>query len=217
MLSEFLQCILAALGVSEWISVADIVTSLLLAIVIACVQYKQSAKMADMEKRIDERDERRHAESIAAQAANFIVAYGFDRGFIPLCAIAAMNDDSFLYSREIYRAFNVLPREVQNRILERCGIDLRVDAVTGLLDQAVDFVLKLVSDEFPNDRTPFYENAKYIRLSIESHRDERVLDFFNILPQKRCPGVAIALVGYMSEILKMHSEKFLQSEVRMPV
>ena len=188
MLPEFLRHVLDALSISDWISVVGAVASLALAGYIARVQYKQSAKMADMEKRIDERDERRHMESVDAQSADFIVTYGFDRGFIPLCAIAAMNDDSFLYSRKIYRAFNVLPREVQNRILERCGMDLRVHTVPDFLDQAVDFVVKLVNDEFPGDRTPFYENAKYIRRSLEKHRDERVLDFFEYAPANEVPG-----------------------------
>lgn len=188
MLLKLLGCVLGTLGVSDWISIVGTLASLVLATVIAIVQYRQSAKMNDMEKWAFERDERLHTESVNAQVANFIVTYGLEREFIPLCAIAAMNDDSFLYSREIYRAFNVLPREVQNRILERCGIDLRVGTVAGLFEQAADFVTKLAVDTFPGDRTPFYDNAKYIRRSIENHRDERVLYFFGYTPADEVLG-----------------------------
>ena len=55
--------------------------------------------MEEFERRQDERDERRHAEGNKAQAVEFISKYYTDRGLIPLCAVAAMHNALFHYSR----------------------------------------------------------------------------------------------------------------------
>src|SRR5699024_4453324 len=90
---------------SDWISIICAVASLIATIVIAVLQYRQSSRMNEFELRQDKRDENRHAESVKAQAVSFISKYYSDRGLIPLCAIAAMQNDLFYYSREMYREF----------------------------------------------------------------------------------------------------------------
>lgn len=87
---------------------------------------RQSKKMADFEKRQDEREEQRYAENVKKQAVSFISKYYSNRGLIPLCAMAAMHNELFYYSREMYREFCCLRQEVQNAILEYCNLDLRV-------------------------------------------------------------------------------------------
>lgn len=89
-------------------------------------QYRQSKRMEEFERRQDERDERRHVEGNKAQAVEFISKNYSDRGLIPLCAVAAMHNDLFYYSREMYRNFCCLVPEVQNLILKYCDLDLRV-------------------------------------------------------------------------------------------
>ena len=81
------------LSVSDWISIVSSIASLILAIIITVVQYKQSERMYAFERRLDERDECRHAEEIRAQVASFIIKYGDQIDLIPLCVIAAMHDD----------------------------------------------------------------------------------------------------------------------------
>ncbi|WP_206215535.1 hypothetical protein [Luxibacter massiliensis] len=82
--------------------------------------------MERFEKRQDKCEEQRHQESVKAQAVSFISKYYKDRGLIPLCAIATMYNDLSYYNREMYREFCCCTKEVQNRILEYCDLDLRV-------------------------------------------------------------------------------------------
>lgn len=102
------------------------VISLALAFAVAVVQYCQSKRMEEFERRQDERDERRHAEGNKARAIEFISKHYADRGLIPLCAVAAMHNDLFHYSRKMYWEFCCLVPEVQNLILKYCNLDLRV-------------------------------------------------------------------------------------------
>lgn len=106
------------LSISDWISIICAVTGLVVTIVIAILQKKQSNRMERFEKRQDERDEQRHQEGVKAQAVTFISRYYKDRGLVPLCAIAAMYNDLFYYNRAMYREFCCLTQETQNRIME---------------------------------------------------------------------------------------------------
>lgn len=74
------------------------VISLIVTIAIAVMQIFQSKRMEEFKRRQDERDERRHAEGNKAQAVEFISKYYSDRGLIPLCAVAAMHNDLFLFT-----------------------------------------------------------------------------------------------------------------------
>lgn len=114
------------ISVSDWISIICAVVALIVTVIIAVLQIRQSNRMERFEKRQDKRDEQRHQESVKAQAVSFISKYYKDRGLIPLCAIATMYNDLFYYNREMYREFCCCTKEVQNRILEYCGLDLRV-------------------------------------------------------------------------------------------
>ncbi len=161
------------LSVSDTIALVGAIASIVLTVVVAVVQYQQSKKMAEMEMQINQKEEQRHQEDVDSQAARFLITYGHDRYRLPLCAIAAMYDDTFLYSSEIYRAFCGFPREIQNRILKRSGTDLVVREVPNLVQKAIDFLHNYVGSEFPNNQTPFYDDAKYVIRSIERYRDTK--------------------------------------------
>lgn len=154
------------------------ISSLATAIIIACVQYRQSEKMSEFERKIDERDERRHCEEIKAQAVAFISKHYKDKRIIPLCAIAAMYNDLFYYTRDIYREFCCFTRETQNKILEYCEVDLKVQDEPEFYTRCIDVVKEVVRDKFPNDIDIFYENGKYVL---------RCLDIYgsNKLPQRK--------------------------------
>lgn len=159
---------------SDWISIICAGFSLGVTMIIAGLQFWQSSRMNNFELRQDIRDENRHAESVKAQAVSFISKYYFDRGLIPLCAIAAMHNDLFYYSREMYREFCCLTFEVQNRILEYCKLDLRVKEVDGLFEKCIKEIEKVFHEFFPNDDSPFYERAKYVLQSLESYGNENI-------------------------------------------
>lgn len=122
---------------SDWISIICASISLVVTIVIAGLQLWQSGRMEKFERRQDERDERRHAEEVKSQAVSFISKHYADRGLIPLCAMAAMHNDLYYYSREMYREFCCMTLEAQNRVLEYCGLDLHVTEEKGLLSDAL--------------------------------------------------------------------------------
>lgn len=159
---------------SDWISIICAVVSLIATIVIAVLQYRQSSRMNEFELRQDKRDENRHAESVKAQAVSFISKYYSDRGLIPLCAIAAMHNDLFYYSREMYREFCCMTLEVQNRILKYCELDLRVKEISGLFGKCIKEMEKVFYKYFPNDDSPFYEGGKYVLRSLESYGNEKI-------------------------------------------
>lgn len=108
---------LASLGISDWISIISSIAALVTAIVIALMQIRQSNRMEAFERRQDERDEYRREEGVKAQAIAFISKYYPDRGLIPLCAIAAIHNSLFYYSREMYREFCCLTTETQIEFL----------------------------------------------------------------------------------------------------
>ena len=103
---------------SDIISMVCSGISLIATIIIAVLQIIQSNRMEKFEHKQDERDEKRHEEDIKAEAVTFISKYYHDRGLIPLCAMAAMHNDLYYYSREMYREFCCKTVEVQNRILK---------------------------------------------------------------------------------------------------
>lgn len=159
---------------SDWISIICAGVSLVVTIIIACLQFWQSSRINKFERRQDERDEQRHAESVKAQAVSFISKHYSNRGLIPLCAIAAMHNDLFYYSREMYREFCCMTLEVQNRILEYCELDLRVKEVDGLFEKCIKEMEKVFHEFFPNDDSPFYEGAKYVLRSLEFYGNENI-------------------------------------------
>lgn len=159
---------------SDWISIICASISLVVAIVIAGLQLWQSGRMAKFEQRQDERDERRHAEEVKSQAVSFISKHYADRGLIPLCAIAAMHNDLHYYSREMYREFCCMTLEVQNRVLEYCGLDLRVVEEEGLFEQCVEAMAEVLHTRFPGDESPFYDGGKYVLRSLERYGGEKI-------------------------------------------
>ncbi len=152
--------------VSDWISIICAGVALIVTIVIAILQIRQSNRMEKFEKRQDKRDEQRHQESVKAQAVSFISKYYKDRGLIPLCAIATMYNDLFYYNREMYREFCCCTKEVQNRILEYCDLDLRVSEYN-IFEKCLAAIESVLNEHFPDDKSVFYDGGKYFARSLE--------------------------------------------------
>lgn len=161
--------------ISELINIICSFVAVIVTIIIAVLQIRQSKRMAEFEKRQDERDEERHAEEVNAKAVSFISKYYADRGLIPLCAIGAMYNKLYYYSREMYREYCCFTKEVQNKILEYCDLDFRIvdeDIYTGCIEN----LEKIVKKRFSNDKNIFYDNAKYLERSLVSYGNNMISD-----------------------------------------
>lgn len=159
---------------SDWISIICALISLVVTIVIAVLQLRQSGRMEKFERRQDDRDERRHAEEVKSQAVSFISKHYADRGLIPLCAMAAMHNDLYYYSREMYREFCCMTLETQNRVLEYCELDLRVTEEKDLFGRCIEAVEEVLSTRFPDDGSVFYDGGKYVLRSLEYYGGENI-------------------------------------------
>ena len=161
----------------KWNELAELICafiSLFVTVIIGKKQSCQSKRMEELERRQDERDERRHAEGNKAQAIEFISKHYADRGLIPLCAVAAMHNDLFHYSRKMYWDFCCLVPEVQNLILEFCNLDLRVRGEDDLFVRCITAVEAALRDRFPEDESVLYDDGKYVLRSLERYAGERL-------------------------------------------
>lgn len=158
----------------EWAELTCAFISLLVTVIIGLKQYCQSRRMEEFERRQDERDERRHAEGNKARAIEFISKHYADRGLIPLCAVAAMHNDLFHYSRKMYWEFCCLVPEVQNLILKFCDLDLRVKGEDDLFIRCIAAVEAALRDRFPEDEPVLYDDGKYVLRSLERYAGERL-------------------------------------------
>lgn len=160
-------------SISDWISIICSGVALIVTIAIAVMQIKQSNRMEKFERRQDELDERRHQESVKAQAVSFISRNYDNRGLLPLCAIAAMYNDLFYYNREMYREFCCCTKEVQNRILEYCNLDLRVSEYV-IYGKCLDAINGVIKEHFPDDKSIYYEGGKYLERSLTYYAKEPI-------------------------------------------
>lgn len=161
----------------KWNELAELICafiSLFVTVIIGKKQSCQSKRMEELERRQDERDERRHAEGNKAQAIEFISKHYADRGLIPLCAVAAMHNDLFHYSRKMYWEFCCLVPEVQNLILEFCNLDLWVRGEDDLFVRCITAVEAALRDRFPEDESVLYDDGKYVLRSLERYAGERL-------------------------------------------
>lgn len=194
---------------NEWAELICAVISLLVIAIIGMKQYCQSKRMEEFERREDERDERRHAEGNKAQAVEFISKYYTDRGLIPLCAVAAMYNDLFHYSRKMYWEFCCLVPEVQNLILKYCDLDLRVRKENDLFVRCIAAVEAALRDRFPKDEPAFYDDGKYVLRSLDRYAGEKIpavrignlpkcLDAYRPISDSRTPEYNLFIIEVLS-------------------
>ena len=197
---------------SDWISIICASISLIVTVVIAGLQLWQSGRMERFERRQDERDERRHAEGVKSQVVSFISKHYADRGLIPLCAMAAMHNDLYYYSREMYREFCCMTLETQNRVLEYCGLDLRIKEEKELFRRCIKAVNEVLRTRFPGDESPFYNEGKYVLRSLEYYGGEKIpVERINYRPPYMTRLLAASFDGtspYERCIIDILSESF---------
>lgn len=110
--------------------------------------------------------QRRHQTELETEASSYIRQYYELRGLIPLCAIAAMYNREYPYSREMYREFCGLDKGVQNKILKKCQLKLRVKNDDNWYIKCLNKLKLSKEQKFPNDKTIFYDDGKYIEDSL---------------------------------------------------
>lgn len=202
---------------NEWAELICAFISLLVTTIIGMKQYRQSKRMEEFERRQDERDERRHAEGNKAQAVEFISKYYSDRGLIPLCAVAAMHNDLFYYSREMYRNFCCLVPEVQNLILKYCDLDLRVRREDDLFVRCIAAVEAALRDRFPKDEPAFYDDGKYVLRSLDRYAGEKIpavrignlpkcLDAYRPISDSRTPEYNLFIIEVLSRAFESQDD-----------
>ena len=163
------------MSVSDGINIICAVVTFTTTIIIAELQFRQGHRKEQFEKRQDKRDEKRHAEEVKSRAVSFISKHYSDRALIPLCAIAAMHNELFYYSREMYREYCCCTAEVQNRILEYQELDLRVADIPNFFDKCVAELRCIMKTYFPKDQDVlFYDNGKYLLYSLTKYAAELV-------------------------------------------
>ena len=160
-------------SISDWISIICAVVALIATIIIAILQRCQSKHIENFEKRQDERDEQRHQEKVKAQAVSFVSKHYKNRGLIPLCAIAAMYNDLFYYNREMYREFCCCTKEVQNKVLKYCDLDLKVNE-DDIYWKCLSAVISVIERHFPDDKCIFYDGGKYLERSLKYYAKESI-------------------------------------------
>lgn len=106
------------LNLADWVSIVSSILSLTAAVVIAIVQYKQSAAIAHLQEK---QDEKNYSEEIGRQAREFILKYDSIKQLMPFCIVANAINKVFDYSNPMYREYCLLSQDVQSCILSVCG------------------------------------------------------------------------------------------------
>lgn len=162
------------MGISEWIGIISALLSLIVTIIIAVLQMRQNIRLNNLEQQQKEKDEKRYKENIKAQVSEFISKHYKDRELIPLCAIAAMYNDSYFYNREMYNEFCYMPNELRNKILERCKLELCVSDDESIFSNCISMLIEKHYKLFPHDKKIFYEGGKYIEHSLTKNGSEKI-------------------------------------------
>lgn len=126
--------------------------------------------MLELQEKRDKYVELRHKDYIESLAYTFINENIEDKEFIPLCLIASMYDRGYNYRRPIYRKFCVCTLEVQNKILELCNVNLKVEKIDNFFLTCIKSVNDVINknnmflDSFGNTYTEsiYYDGGKYL-------------------------------------------------------
>ena len=164
------------LTLSDWASLFCSVVSLVVAIVIAVLQMRQSHRIDALTANQIENEEKRYLESVEIEARRFLSKYSDCIGLLPLCAVAFAYDKNRVYSRDMYSEFRLLSKNIRLKIFEHCGwsmCDVETDDFFGdclnCLRQAFErFLLK---DNFYH---MFYDNGKYLERAILCYAKEDI-------------------------------------------
>ena len=76
-------------------------------------------------------------------------------------------------NNKINREFCCCTKEVQNRILEYCDLDLRVSEYN-IYEKCLVAIESVLNKRFPDDKSVFYDGGKYFTRSLEYYADKPI-------------------------------------------
>lgn len=145
-------------------------------------QIKQNEEMEKLQRKIDERDEKRHMDEINSKSNAFLTKYIDNIKLLPLCAIASMykTSSNFIkYSNEMYNEFSVLPIEMQNNILKQGKVNFEIKEYKNFYILCTDKLKKCFEEISKNDVEFFSENEKIFKESMDNFvKNQKVLNVF---------------------------------------
>ena len=161
------------------ISLICSIASLVVAIVIAIVEFFQNRRMNKLAIKQDEESREIRRQNIKSQRDSFIMKYKNDENeiyFLPLCWIASIYDSSFAYSRKMYMEFNMLEQDVQDAILDKMGLylerpnDIDDDFFQKCLEavEVKEMELKPIG---PRSVSVFYDYGKYLTRGLKFYNN----------------------------------------------
>lgn len=162
------------MSVSDWISIICAILGLIVAIIIAVVQYKQGKRMEDLSQRQDLEQKRATAQRIKAQRDSFIMKYHNEKHeiyMLPLCWIAAVFDPAHAYRRKMIMEYNMLEEDVQDAICEY--MSFRIEKPQNERDDFYSECVRALKDAeqresvLPHPDSILYENAKYFKRAFD--------------------------------------------------
>lgn len=172
------------------ISITCAVASLVAAIIIAVVQYKQGKRMESLALRQDKEEKKRREQQIKVQRDSFIMKYYNDNSeiyLLPLCWIASVYNSALSYHRKMYMEYNMLEEDIQKAICDYMHFNVQTSIYGEDFYKAC--VKKLVEkeEEYTTQQPSlhiFYDNAKYLEYCIEHYKHEPLRDDINSLERE---------------------------------
>lgn len=152
--------------------------TVIISIIVAIVQYNQNKRMAEIQNKIDERDEKRHKEYVDGLAYSFISENDGLLQFLPLCFMASMYDRGYGYHKEMYNKFCALSTEVQDRILEIREINIKRIETDNIYEVCLNALNECISEnELDCDGSMYYDYGKYLQRTLSRYGNEKPCSF----------------------------------------
>ena len=123
------------------------------------------------EKEIERVEEKRCQEKLKEEAHKFLIDNADEEYYLPWCVIAANLHRHASHVRTIYTNFNRCSVELQNKILEIAGYNIRTIDGMDWVDKSFE---RLEADikKYQLGEQPFlYDGAKYFHRSFERYKD----------------------------------------------
>lgn len=163
------------------LSIVSSAASLITAIVIGIVQYRQGKRMELLAIRQEREELLNKEQRIKQQRDSFLIKYKNAKeeiNLLPLCWVASIVDSAGTYHRDMYREYNMLEEDAQIAVCKYMNLCIPTPNVTGekFLDKCISILIKL-ENSFENcgpGSNVFYDNAKYFRKCLTKYGGKRI-------------------------------------------
>lgn len=191
-------------SISDITSLSVAIISLIVAIILGIVQYKQTKNLDKYTKDQDERSEKRHQDFIYSEAMHFIQKYTKtdEIQLLPNCIMAFKFNATNFYRREMYNEFCVMQEEIRDCILKQKNINLDCSPEKSFYDTCLEYFKLIFESEYGKDiyLRFFYENAKYFKYTLTISGRDHVLKNSSIKDK-------VHYLSYITDILSDATQK----------